>query len=82
MLFVTRVKEHDLRSVFELSSGFDNYQSFHNFMSRVSVNYQVVKFDLAPGYNRKDYSVFKELIWHTNSEKPGQSRPERSIIAQ
>lgn len=63
-LFITKLKEHSLRCAFELSSNFPNYQSFKEFIEKACKDYQVVKMNLAAGYDN-DINVFKPpLISH------------------
>lgn len=45
-MFVTRVKEHSLKTVFELSSGFRNLAHFKMFMERTCRDYNAVRFNL------------------------------------
>jgi hypothetical protein len=46
VLFVTKLKEHSLKTCFELSSNFASYQQFKEFMGFACKDYNVVRFDL------------------------------------
>jgi hypothetical protein len=56
-LFVTKIKEHSLRSMFELTD-FSDINQFKEFMLRVCVNYNIVRLNLQSKYNKENISVF------------------------
>jgi hypothetical protein len=51
-LFVTKIKEHSLKSMFELTD-FSDINQFKEFMLKVCVNYNIVKLNLQSRYNKK-----------------------------
>jgi hypothetical protein len=56
-LFVTKIKEHSLRNMFELTD-FSNINQFKEFMLKVCVNYNIVRLNLQSSYNKENISVF------------------------
>jgi hypothetical protein len=56
-LFVTKIKEHSLRNMFEFTD-FNNINQFKEFMIRVCVNYNIVRLNLKSGYNKENISIF------------------------
>jgi hypothetical protein len=56
-LFVTKIKEHSLKSMFELTD-FSCIDRFKEFMNKVCVNYNIVRLNLQSKYNKESISVF------------------------
>jgi hypothetical protein len=56
-LFVTKIKEHLLKSMFELTD-FSDINQFKEFMLKVCVNYNIVRLNLQLRYNKENISVF------------------------
>lgn len=62
-LFITSLKEHSMKSAFELSNNsFPSFNMFKVFMNKMLKNYQCVRISLASYNEDRDYSVFKPPI--------------------
>lgn len=60
-LFVTLCKEHQLKTCFELSTGFNSFTEFKEYMKRNCKNYQIVRFNLT-GDADCPHLTFKSVI--------------------
>jgi Na+-transporting NADH:ubiquinone oxidoreductase subunit NqrC len=61
-IFVTKLKEHSLKTCFELSTSFKSFNEFKEFINRSCQSYRVVRIDLHAGYSKKVVRVFLPLL--------------------
>ena len=60
-LFITLCKEHQLKTCFQLSTGFESFNQFKDYMKSHCKNYQIVRFNLS-GDSETPHLTFKSEV--------------------